>query len=174
MIGTILAPTDGSDHANKAIGLAADLAAKYGSHLVLLHVVASGELAEALRHEAEVEHVGVRPHGAADLVAAIPEAKFPSSMRSGREEIPLELLELVGKHVLDEAKKLAKSHGARDVRTIADDGNPARSILKHARNEKADMIVMGNRGLSDLTGLVLGSVSRRVSHLADCTCVTVT
>jgi len=39
MIKTILVPTDGSDHANKAVGLATDLALKYGASLVLLHVI---------------------------------------------------------------------------------------------------------------------------------------
>jgi len=32
---------------------------------------------------------------------------------------------------------------------------------------------MGTRGLSDLKGLFVGSVSHKVSHLADCSCITV-
>ncbi|MEQ9122440.1 MAG: universal stress protein, partial [Alphaproteobacteria bacterium] len=39
MIKKILVPIDGSDHANKAIDLAADLAGKYKAEIVLFHVL---------------------------------------------------------------------------------------------------------------------------------------
>ena len=52
-------------------------------------------------------------------------------------------------------------------------GRPADTIVAAAERDKADMIVMGSRGFSDLKGLLLGSVSHKVSHLAPCTCVTV-
>ena len=52
-------------------------------------------------------------------------------------------------------------------------GDPAERILDCAKREHVDMIVMGTRGLSDLKGLLMGSVSHKVSHLADCACVTV-
>lgn len=39
MIKTILVPVDGSEHANKAIGIASDLAKKYGARLIALHVM---------------------------------------------------------------------------------------------------------------------------------------
>jgi nucleotide-binding universal stress UspA family protein len=39
MIKKILVPTDGSDHAKKAIEIASDLALKYGATICLLHVV---------------------------------------------------------------------------------------------------------------------------------------
>ena len=55
MLTTILVPTDGSDHANRAVSLAADLATKYG--VVLLHVLLQGEQAVEFGHMAEVEHL---------------------------------------------------------------------------------------------------------------------
>ena len=36
----------------------------------------------------------------------------------------------------------------------------------------ADLIIMGRRGLSDFTGLVIGSTSHKVGHLAPCACLT--
>ena len=48
-----------------------------------------------------------------------------------------------------------------------------KTIAGLAQDRKADAIVMGSRGLSDIKGLFLGSVSHKVSHLAECTCITV-
>ena len=52
-------------------------------------------------------------------------------------------------------------------------GDPAKEILNIANEEHADIIVMGRRGLGDLAGLLLGSVSHKVAHLAECACLTV-
>ena len=59
------------------------------------------------------------------------------------------------------------------MRTILEDGEPATAVLPAAQDEAADLIVMGRRGLGDLAGLLLGSVSHKVSHLAACACLTV-
>jgi nucleotide-binding universal stress UspA family protein len=47
-------------------------------------------------------------------------------------------------------------------------GNPAAVICKAAHDWDADVIVMGNRGRSGLSELVLGSVSNEVMHRAPC------
>jgi nucleotide-binding universal stress UspA family protein len=39
--------------------------------------------------------------------------------------------------------------------------------VQDAREHDVDVIVMGTRGLTDLTGLVLGSTAHKVIHLAD-------
>ncbi len=39
MIKSILVATDGSDHANKAVELGADIAGKYGARIVVLHAL---------------------------------------------------------------------------------------------------------------------------------------
>ena len=48
----ILLPVDGSEHARKAAALAGDLAEKYDSELILLHVIQSQEIGEQERHMA--------------------------------------------------------------------------------------------------------------------------
>ena len=53
------------------------------------------------------------------------------------------------------------------------DGDPAKRILEYAKEEAVDCIIMGSRGLGDLKALLQGSVSRKVSNRAPCTCVTV-
>ena len=48
------------------------------------------------------------------------------------------------------------------------EGPEAESILKVAENRKADLIVMGTRGLGAVKGFLVGSVSRKVIHYASC------
>ncbi|MBK7019867.1 MAG: universal stress protein [Candidatus Microthrix sp.] len=50
-------------------------------------------------------------------------------------------------------------------------GPPAQVLLEAA--EDADMVVVGSRGLGGFAGLLLGSVARRVTHLAPCPVVVV-
>ncbi|HBW33938.1 universal stress protein [Desulfosporosinus sp. BICA1-9] len=47
-------------------------------------------------------------------------------------------------------------------------GNPARLIVTVATEERANLIVMGSRGLGQLTGLLLGSVSQSVIKHSPC------
>jgi nucleotide-binding universal stress UspA family protein len=51
------------------------------------------------------------------------------------------------------------------IRTLS--GHVARLIVAAAQDHQADMIVLGSRGRSDLTALLLGSVAHKVIHLAD-------
>ncbi len=83
------------------------------------------------------------------------------------------VLEAVGRKILEHGERVARGAGVRDIDTRIDEGDPARAILDGARREDADLIVVGSRGLSDITDLLLGSVSHKVSRLAECTCITV-
>jgi nucleotide-binding universal stress UspA family protein len=47
-------------------------------------------------------------------------------------------------------------------------GSPASAILEQAREVDAGMVVLGSRGLSDLGGLLLGSVAHKVTQLSAC------
>jgi nucleotide-binding universal stress UspA family protein len=51
------------------------------------------------------------------------------------------------------------------IRTLH--GTVAQALVDSARDRQADAIVMGSRGLSDMAGLVLGSVTHKVIHLSD-------
>lgn len=54
------------------------------------------------------------------------------------------------------------------VTKLARQGEPGPTIAEVAKSEMVNLIVMGTRGLSDLKGLVLGSVSHQVIHFAHC------
>jgi nucleotide-binding universal stress UspA family protein len=52
------------------------------------------------------------------------------------------------------------------VSTAVEIGDPASVIIRQAKALEADMTVLGSRGLSDMEGLLLGSVSHKVAHVA--------
>lgn len=145
MIKNILVPVDGSKYSKKALELACDLADKYDAGLHLLHVILSPE----------AKHTLVL--GGASV-----------TVDASEEEI-----EKAGHKVIEAAKKIAGEHGRNKVETEVVGGPTAQRILEYAKDNDVDMIVMGSRGLSDISGLLVGSVSHKVSHLARCTCVTV-
>lgn len=47
-------------------------------------------------------------------------------------------------------------------------GNPAQEILRVAGDQKANLVVLGSRGLGGIKAFLLGSVSDRVAHHAHC------
>ena len=63
--------------------------------------------------------------------------------------------------ILNEEANKIRSYGI-NVKTRVEFGDPAETILKVAEEEKADMIVLGVRGVSAWKRLILGSVSERV------------
>jgi nucleotide-binding universal stress UspA family protein len=172
MFKNILCPTDGSEHANKALSLAVDLAKKDDARLLLVHVLLRHVDTRELRRFAETEGLTKTVAGEirrlmdVDSRAEIVRLRDLTTISSGA-------LVDIGEHILALAKFEADNCGVRDVSVTVLDGDPAERILEHAERESADCIVMGSRGLSDIKGLVLGSVSHKVTNRAACTCITV-
>ena len=145
----ILVPTDGSDHACKAVELAADLAQKYEAKLVVMHVMSPSwqeRVPEELRSYAHSEHMDETQRG---------------------------IMDSVGRQILRRAETAAREQGLEDVETLLEVGDVAARVLAAAKGQGADLIVMGSRGLGDLAGLLQGSVSHKVTAHAHCSCITV-
>lgn len=69
--------------------------------------------------------------------------------------------------IADHASSLSDQGMETSVRTASVMlGGPAPSIVKFADEEGADLILVGSRGLSALSGVLLGSVAQRLLHLA--------
>ncbi|MGF1611651.1 MAG: universal stress protein [Kiloniellales bacterium] len=174
MIKTIVVPTDGSEHANKAVLLASDIAEKYGARLVLLHVLLRGGLSGEMKHMAEVEHLAEREGAAgAPFAANIPAAAARLLHDARADEAPRRVYEKIGRLILDNAETTARKAGVEQIKSALEDGEAAQQILDCAEREGANLIVMGSRGLGAVKGLLMGSVSHKVTQLAPCTCVTV-
>jgi len=149
MFHQILVPIDGSLHAQRALDYAADMAARYGARLSLLHVITnvmSSRVPDELRDYSRIEHIEVSER---------------------------DMLLGVATKLMDSAKARARELGVSDISASIETGNPAAVIVKYCEVHDIDLIVMGRRGLGDLGGLMIGSVSHKVAHLADCACMTV-
>ena len=175
MFKTILVATDGSDHAKKAISLGSDLAAKYGSRLVFTHVLLNHPSAHQIRQLVDPETLGEPARTDFERFEAMQKKKESTSGVTIAIDIPFpgEVLVAVGDILLRDAERMAEEIGVKDAVRIWKQGDPATCILAAAKEQGADLIVLGTRGLSNLKGLFIGSVSHKVSHLAECTCITV-
>ena len=55
-----------------------------------------------------------------------------------------------------------------DAETLARQGDPADAILDVAEEKRADLIVVGNKGMTGAKRFLLGSVPNKVCHHAPC------
>ncbi len=145
-----LVAVDGSEHGWKALDLAADLAKASDANLVILHVVPYEPMPEGLEHFANAEGILVEEE----------KARYHASRG-------------IGDRIANEAEARVRKNGLERVTTEVVEGNPTDQIVAVARSEGADMIFLGSRGLSDVKGLLMGSVSHKVMNLVHCTCVAV-
>ena len=101
-----------------------------------------------------------------------PEALFPVPPQN----IDLEALEErereAGQVLLDQAAQAFNARGV-EVNKAMPRGDAATEILDYVRQHEIDLIVCGSRGLSPVTGWLLGSVSRKLVHYADCSVMVV-
>lgn len=173
MIKTIVVPTDGSEHANKAVKMAGEIAAKFNARVVvlqaLLHHSSTTELKEMCENIGADEDVMNKLQ---DLENAMYEASA-AAYAPVPLPVPPAILQKIGDRIAEHAGQMLKECGVEQVTTQVIDGKPAENIITAAEHENADLIVMGRRGLGDIAGLLMGSVSHKVTHLADCACLTV-
>ena len=136
---TILVGTDGSESSFRAVTRAASVAADTGATLVIVSAYQPAPDREQRRH--------------ADALGE-------------------EAYKVVGSHpaedILREASDVAKQAGAKDVTTVSKSGDPVDVLVNVIDEQKADLCVVGNRGLNSLAGRLLGSVPANISHRASC------
>jgi len=72
-----------------------------------------------------------------------------------------------GQQLLDEQSRPFAEAGI-SVHKIVTEGDPGDEIVRYARKGNFDHIVLGTRGLSNIKGVVLGSVSNKVISQAHC------
>jgi nucleotide-binding universal stress UspA family protein len=140
----IVVGTDGSDTAGEAVRQAIDLAKLAGAQL---DIVSAYEPVPKRRVEGE------QLEAPADVQHEI----------GPREDVNL---------VLDAAAATAKKEGL-EVQTHPVEADPAEAILDIAEKTGADLIVVGNKGMTGARRFLLGSVPNNVSHHAPCSVIIV-
>ena len=98
----------------------------------------------------------------------IPEGR----LRDERQQVPEDLQWMVNpredvEETLETGAGKLKEQGV-DVETLAREGDPADAILDVAEEKNADLIVVGNKGMTGAKRFLLGSVPNKVSHHAPC------
>jgi nucleotide-binding universal stress UspA family protein len=174
MFNKMLCPTDGSDHANQALDLAIDMAKKYDAALVIMHVPHRSENIDALQRFAEIEGISKHVNTEINRLRSMDyrlDLDTDSVLQSSG--ISPRLLIEIGEHIINGAKGRAERKGLENVDARLEAGDPADRILECIDAEQIDCVIMGSRGLNDLKGLFLGSVSHKVANRAPCTCIAV-
>ena len=141
MNGAIICGLDGSADSRAALDVAARLAFRLRSRLVLAYV-------------AEVAHV---PYAAAYPFGGTSGPITATKERDAEEEVGARLLEQV-----------AVAAGLPDAERRVEVGEPAERLAELADEERAELIVVGSRGRGAFKAAVLGSVSSSLVGVARC------
>ena len=147
MIERILVASDGSPPAGRAVAVAGELAAALGAKVFLLYAVPTathGSIPEGFEDLADLEHMTVG-----------------------------DVLQAVGEEILTRAEGKLRAAGVAAIERLLPNGPAGPAILAAAANHEADLVVLGSRGLGEVEGMLLGSVSHKVSQNAPCSCLTV-
>lgn len=128
----------------------------------------SDSAAEAVRHAAGL---AAATGAALDIVSAY-EPVPRQRLREESERVPDDVAHAVGPRedvntVLEGATAIAEQAGV-GAATHAREGDPADSILDVAEETGADLVVVGNKGMTGARRFLLGSVPNKISHHAPC------
>jgi len=135
----IVVGTDGSETAAEAVRQAIDLAKLSGAELSIV-----------------------------SAYEPVPERKVKEAQRDAPPDVQYEIGPREDVNlVLDAAAATARKEGL-EVRTHPVEGDPAEGILNVAEEANADLIVVGNKGMTGARRFLLGSVPNNVSHHAPC------
>jgi len=136
---SILVPTDFSEHSDRAVRQAVDIAEQHNAKIYLLHVV------DRLQQCA--------------IDYCIPLETMMKVQSDSEKE--------AAKKMREEAEKILKTKNI-DLVFDVKAGIPYEEILKEQQERKADLIVIASHGRTGLLRTLIGSVAERVMREAKC------
>jgi nucleotide-binding universal stress UspA family protein len=78
-----------------------------------------------------------------------------------------EILRKYAKEVMENAQKITNQEGIK-AKTITKEGNVANEIVKYSKESKADLIIIGSKGLGAVVKFLLGSISSKIANHSLC------
>jgi nucleotide-binding universal stress UspA family protein len=153
----IVAGTDGSPTAQLAVERAAELAQALGADV---HVVSAHPSISAADRMTAIGGFGTPP------VTCSGEPMAPLGTVAVAERVDVEQAQMAAEKIVSRTGSRLESWGIA-VETHVGSGEPAQVLIAVAEDERAQMIVVGNRGMTGVHRL-LGSVPNRVAHHAPC------
>jgi len=99
------------------------------------------------------------------LLSYVVEKSIPTNLLDRKEY--LEILRKFGNKVLIKGKEMTTKQGV-DSKIIMKEGNVANEIVKLAKKEQCNLIIVGNKGLGATARFFLGSVSNKLANNSPC------
>ncbi len=156
MIHHVLVPTDGSEFAERAVRFSVQVADRpHEAEITVIYVHL--RVQPVIQERATVQTPGEPRHDVP--LAPVHEETDPGELVHAQEIVDAAVAEI--KSLVTSPDVIVSGRVVVDNRV--DDG-----ILKVAGETKADIIVMGTRGLSTLRGAIMGSVSHALIEKAHC------
>jgi len=147
----IMVCLDGSKHSEKALSQAIQIAKKFESKIILVHVIEPSVVFSTMQNPSE-------PYW-----GSISAPLLQNSLIQEQEE---------GNKILTKNSHILEKEGISfDIVLLL--GNPSEEILNFSKKKKVDFIVVGSLGKGMLSRVLLGSVSTSISQRANCTVIIV-
>ncbi|MCB9947427.1 MAG: universal stress protein [Rhodospirillaceae bacterium] len=170
-VQTILIPVDGSDHADHGLEIGCALADHYAAAVVLVCVTGHHRISEDLLNAAVAEGV-VHPPSYRQFAETFMEGdETLAAQAQNQNRLAERVGHAVAEFVVRQGQTYSQGQHVNRVTTVICNGDPADQIVRQAQQHKADLIVMGTRGLEGLGALLHASVSDAVHKHAPCPCI---
>ncbi len=138
MFKKILFPTDNSLHSNNALKYVEDLAVKYGAEVIVLHTYFMPETFNGKKS-----------------------SHYPYLAKTEKELITN------GENIINTIKAGLEDKNIR-VKSFLEKAAVGPAIVSKAEKENCDLIVMGSRGIGNVTSLLISSASNYTVHNSKC------
>ena len=135
---------------------------------VLLPSDGSATAAKAAAYAARL--MKINPDMKLDVLVVLPEKEGLAGIKNQTRDMFETIdgtIEANGKDILENTVGIFISEGLH-VQGHIEEGDPAAVIVEFAKRGSYDHIIMGSRGVSELRGTAIGSVSHMVIHKANC------
>jgi nucleotide-binding universal stress UspA family protein len=140
-INRVLVPIDGSKHSGEVVQFLLQMPLPHHTEVLLMTVVQSFAAAFVKAYTLDLER----------------DRQIIAELQKSEEE--------AAERLITEAERQFHSGGYKTSVIVAR-GDPSQEILREAARRSVDLITLGAKGLSEVRGFLLGSVSQRITRYA--------